>query len=263
VPYRSDIEALSVQCDVLRRRLDAAEKDSEELQRLKSELEKKLAELKKMRIDAAERQVASKRIRSRGVRRGVLLGVLVSTMVVGLVAWAPWDHEPVPEKKGGTDGARAWFLRVKPSCNRLEVEARLNREPPPDGNRGIAYGALCYGLAGRIDRATALLDQMERADQRHRAAQIIFKYSHPIADTGDDVAAGPLMELVVRYQPKNFMAVFHSGMSAAVLRQEELARTRLNDFLEMYRKDDVWTSRAKRALQALDDPSLPMPSGRH
>ena len=42
--------------------------------------------------------------------------------------------------------------------------------------------------------------------ERSQAAGIVFAIGHPVADAGDDQSAGPIMRLVVSYQPGNYMA---------------------------------------------------------
>ena len=55
-----------------------------------------------------------------------------------------------------------------------------------------------------------------------------------MADAGDDESAGPIMRLVVEYQPENYMALYHAGMSEYILGHTDLARTHLQRFLAIY-----------------------------
>ncbi len=149
----------------------------------------------------------------------------------------------------GEEGA--WFAGVKPFCNAVEVEVRQQQAPPPSGVDGAGYSAACYALAGKIDRARETIDRLDGAD-RSRAAGIVFMVGHPVADAGDDQSAGPIMRLVVTYQPDNYMALYHAGMSEYILGQKDLARTHLRQFIELYRSEDGWRGNALDVLRRLD-----------
>jgi|SRR6185295_18735365 len=154
--------------------------------------------------------------------------------------------------------AGEWFAQVKPFCNAVEVEVRQQHLPPPAGVDGAGYSAACYALAGKIDRARQVIDQLG-ADDRSSAAGIVFEIGHPVADAGDDQSAGPIMRLVVGYQPDNYMALYHAGMSEYILGQPDLARTHLHRFIELYRSEDGWRSNALDVLRRIDPPSLLRP----
>jgi len=155
-----------------------------------------------------------------------------------------------PQVFGGS-GAADWFARVKPSCNDLEVAIQIQNDPPPAGWEGVGYASACRAIAGRIDEArTALLALSE--DERNAAAGIVFGVGHPIADMGDDRSAGPIMRLVVEFQPWNYMALYHAGMSYYALGESELARKHLVEFLKLYDVGDGWTSNAREVLDRLE-----------
>jgi hypothetical protein len=143
--------------------------------------------------------------------------------------------------------AGAWFARVKPFCNAVEVEVRQQQLPAPSGVEGAGYSAACYALAGKIDRAREVIDHLRSGD-RSRAAGIVFEIGHPVADAGDDQSAGPIMRLVVSYQPGNYMALYHAGMSEYILGQRDFARTHLERFLELYGSEDGWRHNAQEVL---------------
>ena len=86
----------------------------------------------------------------------------------------------------------AWFQRMKPYCNAVEVETRQRAFPPPATADGMGYSAACYALAGRIEMARNAILALP-AGQRGRAANIVFHIGHPVADAGDDRSAGPMM----------------------------------------------------------------------
>ncbi len=151
----------------------------------------------------------------------------------------------------GGDAGR-WFLSFKQYCNSVEVETAHSRFPPPASREGKAFSAACFALAGKIDRARARIDELP-AGQRAYAAGIVFGVGHPVADAGDDESAGPIMRLVLEFQPDNYMALYHAGTSEKILGQDALARLHLTRFLELYSREDGWTSSARRQLQELSE----------
>jgi hypothetical protein len=154
---------------------------------------------------------------------------------------------PMPASAGA-----AWFSSVKPYCNPLEVEVHLRQSPPPGGVDGAGFAAACWAVAGKIDRAKATIDALPAEDRQH-AASIVFGIGHPIADMGDDLSAGPIMELVVEYQPQNYMALYHAGMSYHALGRKELARRHLIEFLRLYNVNDGWKTNAENVLRQLSE----------
>jgi hypothetical protein len=160
---------------------------------------------------------------------------------------------PAPAVAYGGSGA-AWFAQIKPFCNAVEVDVRQQQLPAPAGTEGAGFSAACYALAGKIERAREVIDRLDPPD-RSEAAGIVFNVGHPVADAGDDQSAGPIMRLVVEYQPDNYMALYHAGMSEYILGQPDLARRHLEDFLRRYLSDDGWRSNALDVLRRL-------PSGR-
>jgi tetratricopeptide (TPR) repeat protein len=150
---------------------------------------------------------------------------------------------------GGAAGE--WFAQVKPFCNAVEVEVRQQQLPAPQTVEGAGYSAACYALAGKIDRAREVIERLDRND-RSAAAGIVFTIGHPVADAGDDQSAGPIMRLVVTYQPQNYMALYHAGMSEYILGQKDLAKTHLTQFLDLYHDADGWRSNALSVLDRID-----------
>src|SRR5919197_3388551 len=160
---------------------------------------------------------------------------------------APRGGEPHAAPAPYAGAAGEWFARVKPFCNAVEVEVRQQQLPAPSGVEGAGYSAACYALAGKIDRAREVIDHLGSGD-RSRAAGIVFEIGHPVADAGDDQSAGPIMRLVVSYQPGNYMALYHAGMSEYILGQHDFARTHLQRFLELYTSEDGWRHNAQDVL---------------
>lgn len=158
---------------------------------------------------------------------------------------------PVPEAPVEVQ-TTAWFESVRAHCNAVEVEVTIASNPPPADWESQAYAAACYALAGKIDRAAERIDALD-ADQRPSAANVVFNVGHPVADAGDDDAAGPIMELVVHYWPENYMALYHAGIAQAHTGDGELARANLIRFLELYEANDGWTESARATLTELGE----------
>ena len=148
----------------------------------------------------------------------------------------------------GTAGS--WFQAMKPYCNPVEVQTRHGWNPPPDGMEGTAYSAACYALAGKVDQARQLILELD-GDEQWRAAGIVFNVAHPVADAGDDLSAGPIMEMVVEFWPNHHMALYHAGMSAYVLGRHDDARDYLEQFLQFYDQNDGWVSNANTDLERI------------
>ncbi|MDX1578772.1 MAG: tetratricopeptide repeat protein, partial [Gemmatimonadota bacterium] len=166
-------------------------------------------------------------------------------------AWPVAGHAHPPADILSQNGAERWFASMRPFCNAVEVETRHRWTPPPSGMRAAGYSAACYALAGRIDRARQAIESVEPSE-RWRAAGVVFQAGHPVADAGDDRAAGPLMELVVEYWPNHYMALYHAGMARFEQDSHDDARDYLERFLEHYAQDDGWAASARDALAELD-----------
>lgn len=179
------------------------------------------------------------------------LGLAHLVFCLGLVAASDRSPAtPVHAQAAAKSPPLAWFREIKPFCNPVEVEVAMRRTPPPAGGDGTAYQAACYALAGRIDSADTAIRGLPERD-RARAAGVVFGIGHPVADSGDDVSSAPIMRLVIGYQPDNYMALYHAGISEFTLGDYERARPHLERFLELYDANDGWTSRAESALARL------------
>ncbi len=148
--------------------------------------------------------------------------------------------------------AQSWFERVRAHCNPVEVEVTLASTPAPPDWENQSYAAACYALAGKIERAAQRIEALAE-ERRQMAANIVFNVGHPVADAGDDEAAGPIMELVLRYTPNNYMALYHAGIAEYRTGKSDLARANLKRFLELYHENDGWTSSAQETLRALKE----------
>ena len=157
---------------------------------------------------------------------------------------------PTPAPPPATDGQQ-WFASMRPYCNPVEVDVRERYTPAPNTTDGSGYAAACFALAGKIDRAKSIIENMP-AGARGAAANVLFEVAHPVADAGDDRASGPMMELVLDYWPNNYMALYHAGMSEYSLGQTSLAESHLKAFLSMYNAADGFTGAARAALAKIE-----------
>ena len=186
---------------------------------------------------------------------------LCALLVVRAKLGAPVDVAPAPQAAtpavapaaGGESDGAVWFRRVRPYCNAVEVSVVQRDMPAPATTEGQGYRAACDALAGRIDDARRVIDALP-ADQRASAVSIVFGVGHPVADAGDDRAAGPIMELVVDYLPDHYMALYHAGMAEYMLGQHALAKRNLDAFLRTYTQQDGWRSNALEVLARLRAP---------
>lgn len=146
------------------------------------------------------------------------------------------------------DDAEAWFQSFRAFCNPVEVETRLRWQPAPESEEGVMREAACYALAGKIDRARSLIESLP-VDRRFQAAGVVFNAGHPAADAGDELAAGPLMELVVEFWPNHYMALYHAGASSFQRGDYDSSELYLTRFLAEYSVEDGWRSSALTMLE--------------
>jgi len=195
--------------------------------------------------------------RHRGVRPVFLLLLALSLSLVVLVVTRHRQDEPVGPGGavlGHDEASGDWLAGHKAHCNAVEAITFLASHDPGPGVQGAEQRAACLALAGKIDAARLVIAALSPADQITVVNQV-FLVAHPVADAGDDVSAGPIMELVVEFQPTQYMALYHAGMAAAIAGDDDRARAHLNRFLAVYRSHDGWTQNAQRALLALDRPA--------
>ena len=148
---------------------------------------------------------------------------------------------------------QAWFGSLRAHCNPVEVESQLRRRPAPATPEGRMHEAACYALAGKIDQARASIEALP-PEMRYQAAGVVFEAGHPAADAGDEIAAGPLMELVVEYWPNHYMALYHAGAARFESGDRTAARPYLERFMAEYAVEDGWRSSARSMLEALEQP---------
>lgn len=164
----------------------------------------------------------------------------------------PATVDPVPSTYSPPDAAVSWFQAMKPYCNAVEVETRLRQTPAPRSIEGASYAAACFALAGKIEQAREIILDLS-GDDRWGAVGVVFSVGHPVADAGDDKAAGPIMELVVEFWPNHYMALYHAGAARYETGDRLPAQDYLTRFLQHYDADDGWTESARRMLGAMKD----------
>jgi tetratricopeptide (TPR) repeat protein len=185
----------------------------------------------------------------------ILIAVMSFFAFTGVTGVALYDARPSPMDlpvAAQPTTATAWFESVRQYCNPVEVETRMRWQPAPETPEGEMHKAACYALAGRIALAREAIESLE-PEIRYEAAGVVFEAGHPAADAGDDIAAGPLMELVVEYWPNHYMALYHAGAARFELGDHEIAEGYLERFLEEYHADDGWTASARSMLAQISD----------
>ncbi len=185
----------------------------------------------------------------------ILIGVMALFTAVGVTAALLHNaqlgtHDPVLHEPGPLTGPE-WLAEVRPYCNPVDVETRLRWQPAPSTDEGRMHEAACYALAGRTDAARASIESLP-SERRYEAAGVVFATGHPAADAGDELAAGPLMELVVEYWPNHYMALYHAGAAAYERGDAAATQEYLTRFLEQYQVEDGWKSNAVAMLAATD-----------
>lgn len=147
----------------------------------------------------------------------------------------------------GSVTSEEWLTSMRPFCNPVDVVTRLAWSPAPEGAEGTMHEAACLALAGRTDDARARLLTLSAEDQ-WKGARVVFAVGHPAADAGDDVAAGPLMELVVEFWPNHYMALYHAGTARFEAGDAPRAKDYLERFLQEYKIEDGWQTNAREML---------------
>ena len=192
----------------------------------------------------------------------MLIAALSAFALTGVVALSfDWGHDaprggveplPIVEPQPASGDAAAWFSYVRQFCNPVEVDTRMRLDPAPATPEGAMHEAACYALAGRIDGARGVIQRLE-PELRYQAAGVVFEAGHPAADAGDDIAAGPLMELVVEYWPNHYMALYHAGAARYDLGEYEAARGYLERFMVEYATEDGWRTSARGMLERIEE----------
>jgi len=193
----------------------------------------------------------------------LLIAVMGAFALTGVVATA-FDGPPEPTvvtidpivpvqpfMGGGGADAAGWFESIRRFCNPVEIETQLRWQPAPPTPEGDMHKAACYALSGKIDQARVVIDGLPQ-ELRWRAAGVVFEAGHPAADAGDEIAAGPLMELVVDYWPNHYMALYHAGAARFERESYDASKKYLEQFLVEYAAEDGWRSSALSMLEQID-----------
>ena len=70
------------------------------------------------------------------------------------------------------------------------------------------------------------------------------------------------MRLVVKYQPKSYMALYHAGIAEFNMGDTRLAKAHLERFLELYGRNDGWRSNGLKVLAKIENRDrIPVNSG--
>ena len=80
---------------------------------------------------------------------------------------------------------------------------------------------------------------------------MVFGAGHPAADAGDELAAGPLMELVVEFWPNHYQALYHAGAARFQRGDYAEAEPYLREFLRYYEQEDGWRRNAETMLSEM------------
>lgn len=201
----------------------------------------------------------------RGIPKAKGMSLIIASVVISIVALSIVNtllkfkpvvvktmvEKPLDQSDRSLSDEEQWFRQIKSRCNSVEVVTAMGNTTYPQTANGVGYAASCYALAGRLDLADRVIQELPENLQVYAAA-VVFNIGHPVADAGDDKSAGPIMDLVLRYWSDNYMALYHAGMSAYVLNDYPKAQTHLEEFLRVYQRQDGWTNKAKAALSRME-----------
>jgi tetratricopeptide (TPR) repeat protein len=140
-----------------------------------------------------------------------------------------------------------WFEKIKPSCNTVEAVRAIQTSPPPNTIEGKGFAAGCYALAGKIDLADSLIQQLPQNAQAI-AVSIAYDIARPITDTGDYQSSDSIMQLVLKYMPNHSSALYYAGMSEYTKGNIPMAKQHLQKFVDYYRVNDTRRANALTAL---------------
>lgn len=184
-------------------------------------------------------------------------------VAVGLSALSGSPEPPRPADSSQRPGLRAapvastladmsgpeWLASMGETCTPQGLAWHEGWDASPETSEGAVYRAVCLALAADVEGARAELLSLS-PEERRPAADVLFSIGHPRADAGDEIAAGPLMQVVAEFAPDNYMALFHAG--AALHESGDVAASRpyLERFLQEYAQEDGWRIDAVRMLES-------------
>lgn len=160
---------------------------------------------------------------------------------------------PAPSKPPPPPATPAeWYRRIEPSCTPSDVRLAVDLNRPPAGTSGTGYEAACFAVAMDMPKARALILGLPEQD-RLQAVSVLFNVAQDMVDRGQEMPAGPLMELVLEFWPNHYVALFEAGATRFAIGDYPHARTYLQRFLEVYAPDDQRTQRAQRMMEEMTE----------
>ncbi len=193
-----------------------------------------------------------------------ILPVLAFVMIVGPPARRMLrSEEPVPaaavrpslpsappEAPPATPSA--WFDAIRAQCTPARAQLAVDLSRPPAGTVSTGYEAACFAIAADRSKARALILGLPEAT-RLEAASVVFNVAQAMVERGQEMAAGPLMELVLEFWPNHYVALYEAGVTRYSGGDYTYARIYLQRFLDVYVQDDQRTQRAMRMIDEMTE----------
>ena len=154
---------------------------------------------------------------------------------------------PPPEAPPAT--ASDWFDAIRANCTPAHAQLAVDLSRPPEGTVSTGYQAACFAIAADVPKARALILGLPEGD-RLQAASVVFNVAQAMVERGQEMGAGPLMELVLEFWPNHYVALFEAGVTRYAEGDYTHARIYLQRFLDVYVQND---QRTQRALRMIDD----------
>jgi hypothetical protein len=145
-----------------------------------------------------------------------------------------------------------WFDAIRAKCTPANVQLAVDLSRPPDGTVSTGYEAACFAIAADTPKARALILGLPEGD-RLEAASVVFNVAQAMVEHGQEMAAGPLMELVLEFWPNHYVALFEAGVTRYSEGDYTHARIYLQRFLDVYVQDDQRTQRAMRMIDEMTE----------
>jgi hypothetical protein len=157
-------------------------------------------------------------------------------------------HQPevIPATPSG------WFEAIRAECTPAKVQLAVDLRRPPDGTVSTGYEAACFAIAADLAKARALILGLPEGD-RLEAASVVFNVAQAMVERGQEMPAGPLMELVLEFWPNHYVALFEAGVTRYAEGDYTHARIYLQRFLDVYVQDDQRTQRAMRMIDEMTE----------
>lgn len=165
-----------------------------------------------------------------------------------VLAVRPVDVDPTPATAVPATPS-GWFEAIRTQCTPAKVQLAVDLSPPPDGTVSIGYEAACFAIAADMAKARALILGLPEGE-RLEAASVVFNVAQAMVEQGQEMPAGPLMELVLEFWPNHYVALFEAGVTRYAEGDYTHARIYLQRFLDVYVQDD---QRSQRAMRMIDE----------